>query len=141
VLALVFGFLGGKSGEAVDRSFPARPWALHQVRRFIRDRAEEIRFHDDVTEDLVQAVSEAAANCVRHADADDIKVSWRSTAEGAEVLVLDDGVFRPMPDGPRRSDSEGFGLPLIEALVDEVSIQEGTTTRPGTSVRLVKYKR
>jgi anti-sigma regulatory factor (Ser/Thr protein kinase) len=135
---LVLGFLDGKTKVPVDRSFPANPAALRDVRRFIRELAADVPFHNDVADDLVQAVSEAAANCVRHTDCREMQVSWRAVADGAEVLVRDRGVFRDKPHG---TGADGFGLPLIEALVDEVAIHEGTTENPGTRVRLVKYKR
>jgi anti-sigma regulatory factor (Ser/Thr protein kinase) len=127
-------------GVLVTRSFRAHPSALRSVRSFVRELAAEATFHDDVNADLVLAVSEAAANSALHSRSGRIVVSWRPVEQGAEVLVQDDGVFVP----PRERSGNGrlgVGLPVIRALCDEVTIHKGTPHRPGTRVRLVKYKR
>ena len=53
----------------------------------------------------------------------------------------DDGIFRrrvPMPE----VDGEGGhrGIPLMMALLDQVSISGGTESKPGTRIKLVKYR-
>jgi anti-sigma regulatory factor (Ser/Thr protein kinase) len=50
--------------------------------------------------------------------------------------VTDDGVFRRNPS--HQPGDGGRGVSLMKALVDEVSIREGTAQHPGTEVRLVK---
>jgi anti-sigma regulatory factor (Ser/Thr protein kinase) len=127
------------SGPSV-RFFPARPSSLGDVRRFIREQAAETSLHGDLADDLVLAVSEAAANSTLHSDSGRIEVTWRQVEGGAEVLVRDQGLFKVNGDRPIRRGL-GFGLRLISALCDEVSITRGTRSDPGTRVRLVKYER
>lgn len=134
---LSFGDTGG--GALTSRSFPARPAALQLVRRFIRDRAAEVSFHDEVAAELVLAVSEAAANAAIHSEGGTLEVTWRPVEGGAEVQIQDEGVFGP--EGPARERGLGFGLRLMSSLCDEVTIERGTPHRPGTRVRLVKYRR
>jgi anti-sigma regulatory factor (Ser/Thr protein kinase) len=132
-------FLGRADGGGLIRSFPAHPSALAEVRRFIRERAAETSFPKDIANDVVLAVSEAAANSTLHSGSRQIHVTWRPLARGAEVVVEDRGVFK----GNGRTGGRGglgLGLALIAALSDRVTIERGTSRRPGTRVRLVKYK-
>jgi len=59
----------------MKRSFPAAATSLREVRRFIRERAEEASLYRRNSEDLVQAISEICANAVRHAEGDRFTVS------------------------------------------------------------------
>jgi anti-sigma regulatory factor (Ser/Thr protein kinase) len=120
----------------MKRHFSSDPASLRDVRKFIRDRAEEASLHGRDTEDLVQAVSEVCANAVLHTGSREFTVSWSvQPGDGAEIKVCDQGVFAPHSF---RERAGGFGLPLAAALVDEVSIARGTPGQPGTTVRLLK---
>ncbi|HEY3208638.1 MAG TPA: ATP-binding protein [Actinomycetota bacterium] len=125
---------------ATKRSFAAEPISLGDVRSFIRERAEGAALYGRDTDDLVQAVSEVCANAIQHADGDSFIVSWSGGPQRpTEVKIRDQGVFAAQ--GLVFSGrSRGLGLPLVAALVDELSIVRGTPTRPGTTVRLVKYR-
>ena len=59
-------------------------------------------------------------------------------ATQAQVEVRDLGVFKKRVLMPEVGDQGGHGIPLMMALVDEVTIHEGTSREPGTLVRLVK---
>jgi anti-sigma regulatory factor (Ser/Thr protein kinase) len=133
--------LGGRElvVARVNKTFPAQPAALQQIRAFIRERASKTSFYPDVAEDLVLAVSEACANSVRHSRSPAIEVSWRRTGDGAEVEVQDDGVFEARDALP--AAGLGYGIVMMKALVDEVVIEEGTGSRPGTRVKLVMRER
>lgn len=133
----------GRSSSKVPaskRSFVADPISLREVRNFIRERAERAALYERDTDDLVQAVSEVCANAVQHGDGGSFVVSWSAGPEGpTEVKVRDQGVFASQ-GVVFSGQSRGLGLPLVAALVDELSIARGTPTRPGTTVRLVKYR-
>jgi anti-sigma regulatory factor (Ser/Thr protein kinase) len=121
------------------RTFPAHRAVLHEVREFIRHRAMEDEFVE--AEGLVLAVSEAVANAIVHTTCTRIGVTWRCTSDRVEVHVEDDGVFRrrvPMPEVDGRGGQRG--IPLMMALLDQVSISGGTESRPGTTVKLTKYR-
>lgn len=124
---------------AMKRCFAADPTSLREVRSFIRERAHEAALYRRDADDLVLAVSEVCANAVQHADSEEFIVSWSAgPREAAEVKVRDEGVFGAQ--GVAHESGRGYGLPLIVALVDEVSITRGTSTNPGTTVRLVKHR-
>ncbi len=122
----------------VVRTFRSHPSSLYPVRQFIREQASANALSQAVTDDVVLATSEACVNAVLHASTRTIRVTWRCAVGCAEVLVEDDGIFHrrlPMPemDGP-----SGRGILLMTAVMDEVTIREGTPRHPGTLVRLVK---
>jgi anti-sigma regulatory factor (Ser/Thr protein kinase) len=121
------------------RTFPARRTALREVREFIRHRAREDELNE--AEGLVLAVSEAVANAIVHSTCTRIGVRWRCTPDRVEVDVEDDGVFQrrvPMPE--LKGQGGQRGIPLMMALLDQVSISGGTESRPGTTVKLTKYR-
>jgi anti-sigma regulatory factor (Ser/Thr protein kinase) len=125
----------------MKRSFAADPTSLGEVRSFIRERAREASLYRKDRDDLVQAVSEICANAVVHARGQRFDVSCNTRpGGGVEVRVRDQGVFAPKPGTLYRERVGGFGLPLVAALVDEVSIARGTPNDPGTTVGLVKYR-
>jgi anti-sigma regulatory factor (Ser/Thr protein kinase) len=96
-----------------------------------------------VVEDLVVAASEACTNAVVHAESRRFEVTWAASDDEVTIRVRDEGVFRrrvPLQDAEASdgSTSGGRGIPLMLALVDEMSLREGTWRRPGTAIRLVK---
>ncbi|MBI4261763.1 MAG: ATP-binding protein [Actinobacteria bacterium] len=123
---------------AVVRSFVAHPSALYHMREFVRERAAESGVEGTNLHDLVLAVSEACANAVLHSSTPEVRLSWRELDEGVEVVVQDRGVFRRRVRLPEVDGGGGHGIPLMAALVDELTIREGTQSDPGTVVRLVK---
>jgi serine/threonine-protein kinase RsbW len=121
------------------RVFPAQRAVLREIRAFIREQARGTTFVDEA-ETLALAVTEACSNAIVHTNCTKIGVTWRATRDRVEVEVEDDGIFRrrvPVPE----FDGEGHrGIPLMMALLDQVSISGGTESRPGTRVKLVKYR-
>ena len=87
----------------------------------------------DEANDILVACSEACANAIVHAahtTAEDFEVSGTRSNGEISVVVRDHGRWRD-PDPAR--DSGGYGLKLMEALMDEVQV---TTEETGTEVRL-----
>ena len=122
----------------VNRSFRAHPSALSQVREFVRDQASEEGLSSDVTDDLVLAISEACVNAVIHTNSARVQLSWRALEDHVDVSVQDEGVFERKVPIPELDGTAGRGIPIMLALVDEVTIREGTPSRPGTVVRMRK---
>jgi anti-sigma regulatory factor (Ser/Thr protein kinase) len=122
----------------IVRSFRAHPSSLYQVRQFVRQQADVANLGSDLTDDLLLAASEASINAILHSGTRIVRVAWRYKNGCAEVLVQDDGVFQRRLPMPELEDSHGRGILLMMAVMDEVSIQEGTPRRRGTHVRLRK---
>jgi len=91
-----------------------------------------------MVEDLTLAVSEACANSIIHTTSPDVRVTWTPIGECVEVQIRDRGVFKRRVFMPEIDGRASHGIPLMMALVDELTIREGTSARPGTLVRLVK---
>jgi anti-sigma regulatory factor (Ser/Thr protein kinase) len=122
----------------IARSFPAQRAVLREIRTFIREQARD-QFEEEA-ESLALAVTEACANSMIHTSCTKIGVTWNSSSDRVQIDVVDDGIFRrrvPVPE----VDGEGHrGIPLMMALLDQVSISGGTQARPGTKVTLVKFR-
>ncbi len=122
------------------RTFPAQGAVLREIREFIRLQAREHSFIDEA-ESLALAVTEACSNALVHTNCTRIGVTWRATQDRVEIEVEDDGIFRRRVPVPEVDGGRGHrGIPLMMALLDQVSISGGTESRPGTRVRLVKYR-
>lgn len=122
----------------VRLTMPARPENLALVRNVIGALAEALSLPAPVVDDMRLAVTEACANVVRHAYAEErgsIDVVVRPRHESLEVVVADAGRgMGPSPDtrGP------GLGLPLIAALADTFDIQART---PSGSRLVMSFRR
>jgi anti-sigma regulatory factor (Ser/Thr protein kinase) len=123
----------------VNRSFRAHPSALSQVREFVREQAGAEGLPAEVTDDLVLAVSEACVNAVIHTNSSRVNVTWRTIEDHVDVSVQDEGVFERKVPIPELDGTAGRGIPIMLALVDEVTIREGTPSHPGTVVRIRKH--
>ena len=113
---------------------------LEQVRRFVEQVACEAELRVEKTFDLKVAVSEAAANAMEHACGEEalLEIEARLQWERLTFLVTDTGFFRP-PCPPRGElTNRGLGLPLMVALMDEVSFSRapGGGTRVSLSILL-----
>jgi anti-sigma regulatory factor (Ser/Thr protein kinase) len=119
---------------------PCNIQSVYTVRRRIRRLAEGNRLRPDDVDDLVLAVNEAATNAIRYGcpAGQDVEIRWARKEGCIEVEIQDAGTFRKRIPLPDLEDSHGRGIPLMIALVDELHIREGTRSRPGTVVRLVK---
>jgi len=120
-------------------TFRARTEDLHRIRAYVRDEATGAGVAASVVGDLVLAVSEACANAALYSEGSEIRVRIDIARGRVQVVVEDEGVFQARIPIPSIDGRGGRGIPLMIALMDEVSIQEGKRDAPGTVVRLVKY--
>ena len=121
-----------------ERSFPADAAALRDIRSFIREAAAQDDIPNPLTDDIVLAVSEASTNAIVHTDTGEVKVRWHRRDDQVLVWVCDEGVFHEAAEGPELNGLGGRGIPLMQAVMDEVRLRPGTERRPGTVVRLAK---
>jgi GAF domain-containing protein/anti-sigma regulatory factor (Ser/Thr protein kinase)/PAS domain-containing protein len=111
----------------------ADPASLAEMRRQLRSWLDVGGVEEEEANDILVACSEACANAIVHAVepvAPEFElIGTRSNGE-ISVLVRDFGRWRE-PDPAR--DSGGYGLKLMEALMDDVQV---STQENGTEVRL-----
>jgi anti-anti-sigma factor len=118
----------------LHQRLPAHPAELAVVRRTVRRWAASAGLGDDLSDDLLLAMGEAAANAVEHAYRDGASGDWcyevaRRGDGSLDVLVQDWGSWRPPPADP---GFRGRGVEFVRHLADEVSFERGGT---GTTVR------
>jgi GAF domain-containing protein/anti-sigma regulatory factor (Ser/Thr protein kinase) len=120
-------------GERLDERWPARPDSLADVRRMLRRWLAAHGAGDDEAYDIVVATGEACANAIEHAYGPGVATFVLEAAfdDGrVRIAVRDEGRWRE----PRGVD-RGRGLPLMEALMDEVDVRRGDA---GTEVVLTR---
>jgi serine/threonine-protein kinase RsbW len=122
----------------VIRAFRSHPSSLYQVRQFVRSQALASGLSDPITDDILLATSEACVNAVLHSTSRTVRVTWRASDQCVEIQVADEGVFQRRVPLPEVDQTAGRGILLMTAVMDEVTIQEGTDRSPGTVVRLMK---
>ena len=124
----------------MEKIFPADPISLRHIRTFVRAEALKATLGDESAEELTLAVSEAAANSIRHTQTTSIRLEARLEGACLVVEVEDEGTFDSRMPIPELEGPGGRGILLMTAFADEVAIFEGTPQDPGTTVRLVKCR-
>jgi len=116
-----------------SHAFRARPSELAPLRQRLGAWLDAQNVDPEAQRGVVLAVSEAAANAVEHGHGSDglgvVSVMARMDDGRVALSVRDRGGWREPGDPGER----GRGLPIIEAIVDEVSIEQ---TEGGTVVRM-----
>ncbi|MCL6471780.1 MAG: ATP-binding protein [Firmicutes bacterium] len=114
---------------------------LATVRNHIREIGESCNLSERQIFDLQVAVGEATANAIEHGSPvgpdNIVLIKARCDGKALVIVVKDQGKFkRRMPDpGIEQTNFRGRGIPLMLALMDRVTIDEG---KEGTSVILMK---
>ena len=127
---------------------PAEARFIASARNFVADEARRCGWLDERrVDDLKLVVSESVTNSLRaQADRqldDVVRIRVAVDADHLEVSVIDSGGGFELPEGPvgiPEPDPEregGFGLPLIEALTDELHVSR---SEDGTVMRVVVYR-
>jgi anti-sigma regulatory factor (Ser/Thr protein kinase) len=107
---------------------------LRPVRAAVSAHATSCGLSADRTVDLVLAVSEVAANSLRHAGGMGVLLTWR-TEDEVVCQVEDDGTITDPLAGRRRaaSDAAGHGLWVVNQVCDLVELR---SARGRTTVRM-----
>jgi PAS domain S-box-containing protein len=95
---------------------------------------------DDVCAVLYRSVRELLVNVIKHAQANQVKVSIRKDNDNICISVIDDGVgFRPPTEGFGTGKTAGFGLFSIRERLSYLggSVEIGSQPGQGTHVTLV----
>jgi serine phosphatase RsbU (regulator of sigma subunit)/anti-sigma regulatory factor (Ser/Thr protein kinase) len=109
-----------------------QPSSLARMRRELRVWLDEVGIDEADAHEILLACSEACSNAIKHAPEDPApEFEVRGTRENGEIalVVRDFGRWRE----PGVTDERGFGLQLMKALMDTVSV---ASTDDGTEVHL-----
>ena len=127
--------------ETIKMEITANPAYVSIIRLTTSGIANKVGFCMDDIEDLKVAVSEACTNAIKHSSDDRFTIIYTMIENGLTIELIDNGNGYDTssinePDIENLKES-GMGLFIIEALMDEVSIesQEGK----GTSIKMTKY--
>jgi len=121
----------------MELSIPASPSRLAELRRAARASLHEVA--DEVADDIVVALNEAATNAVLYGSSGDrpIQVRVQVHDDWVEASVLDHGpeppAGLPVAADPDELPAGGRGLWLLRRLVDEVRLER---VKLGTRVTL-----
>jgi len=129
-------------------SIPASVERLAEVRSFVRQAGAAFGASSRATEDLVQAVDEAACNVIVHGyrgRAGDLRIQAEPRRDAIVIRLLDDAPpFDPtkapasnLDRPPLRRRPGGMGVHLLTTMVDEVHHQ----ARPGGGNELLLVRR
>lgn len=122
-------------GRTFNRTYPARPDQLVEMRRGVRAWMEESdALHEFLIQDTLLGLDEAVSNAIEHAasDADEaisVIIRLHEGAERLTVTVTDNGRWRAQATGPDR----GRGLGIMRRLFDDVAVR---TNESGTEIRM-----
>ncbi len=114
---------------------------LAYVRNHIRQIGEICDLNEKQVFDLQVAVGEATANAIEHGSPfgseNAVMIKARCNGTALIITVQDQGKFKRRMPGPaiEQNNFRGRGIPLMLALMDRVTIDEG---KDGTRVVLLK---
>jgi anti-sigma regulatory factor (Ser/Thr protein kinase) len=125
-----------KSLTCLELSLPALPRCVREARLAVGETVASVAATKRLADDVRLCVSEAVTNVVRHAYGrrrGRVDIVVKRGDDELTVVVRDTGVGIPPPS--RRSESDGFGLKIIDELARENTISR--TPRGGTEVAMV----
>ena len=108
---------------------------LSQVRALVQEHARQAGLAEDRASDLVLAVSEVAANTLRHTRSSGTLAIWHDAGE-IVCEIHDEGVITDPLAGQHRPPASapgGHGLWIVHQVCDQVELTSGAT---GTTVRM-----
>lgn len=138
--------------DLIEMKIPAKAEYVGVIRLTLSGIANRIGFSYEEIEDIKVAISEAITNSITHGGVKEgegeITISFGVYEDRLEIMVADDGESFQLNEvkskiGPyKKSESMedlregGFGLFLIEVLMDKVQINNGLD---GVTVLMTKY--
>lgn len=112
-----------ESSMTLREQLPATVASVAEARRSVRRFAAELEVDVD---GIVLAVSEAVANVVTHAYADDVPgvIELSATASPYEVAIEVRDHGRGMGGAARASSGAGYGIEIIRRLAQHVALRD-----------------
>jgi len=134
------------TSETTELKFPSRIEAVGEAADAVSEFMKSIGVGEDVAFGVDMAVREAITNAVVHGNkldaAKDVQLRLRTTPDGFEITVHDQGAgFDPnsVPDPTKDENilkTSGRGIFFMRNFMDEVSWSRGENG--GTNVRMIK---
>lgn len=137
--------------DFIEMKVPAKPEYVGVIRLTVSGLANRLGFSYEEIEDLKVAISEAVTNAVKHAykenETGEVTVGFGLYEDRLEIMIADYGGSFDLKSikediGPydenvpvRNMKEGGFGLFLIDALMDKVEINNNN----GVIVLMTKY--
>lgn len=122
--------------EPISLRIPSRPEYALLARLVVAQVGQMVGFGQDEVYDLKLAVTEAVTNVIRHAKVESFEIEYTARPQSVEVTVKDTGGGFTVEDLTEVPDSQGgFGLAVIESLVDELVVD--SMADGGTQLRMV----
>lgn len=126
----------------MQQFFSAHLTTLPAMLHFVTSQALKLGFKAEEWLPSQVAMDEALTNVIQHAELDsrtqlEIQCHASSKKLGIEVVIIDQGKpFNPLLHGRAQSAEGGFGLPLMRALLDEMTYKRENNCNRLT---LIKY--
>jgi anti-anti-sigma factor len=121
------------------RTYPSELGQLEKIREFSELVGQHLSLTEERIYGLKVAVSEAAANAIEHGGPEGtLSIEARVSPTRLTVVVSHPGSFKPRAGNEPARGHRGMGLPLMCALVDEVTVTNtrGRGTRVALSLQL-----
>jgi anti-sigma regulatory factor (Ser/Thr protein kinase)/CheY-like chemotaxis protein len=117
---------------STEHEFPASPVMLREIRAFVARLATAAGIPDAELHWIVLVTNEAATNAIEHSGSDVVRVRWEHGDQGVWITVADEGVFGAVAGS---ANDRGWGLKVVLALADEVTVPAGRRGERGTTIR------
>ena len=127
---------GVKTAEPVVLELPSSSEYILLARLVVTCAGQLAGFEPEDVYDLKLAVTEAATNVIRHAAVEFFQIEYRVLPRAVEITVVDRGGGFDVEELTDKLDEHGgFGLAVIESLVDEVIVD---STVSGTRLKMIR---
>lgn len=128
---------GFDAAEPIVLELPSSSEYVLLARLVVSCTGQLAGFEPEEVYDLKLAVTEAVTNVVRHASVDSFRVEYRVAPGAVEITVFDRGGGFDAASELEAKPGEhgGFGLAVIQSLVDEVVLD---STGEGTRLKMIQ---
>jgi len=127
---------GSKTAEPVVLELPSSSEYILLARLVVSCAGQLAGFEPEDVYDLKLAVTEAATNVIRHAAVESFQIEYRVHPRAVEIAVVDKGGGFDVEELTGNLDEHGgFGLAVIQSLIDEVVVD---STASGTRLKMIR---
>jgi serine/threonine-protein kinase RsbW len=128
---------GSGISEPIVLELPSSSEYLLLARLVVSCAGQLAEFEPEDVYDLKLAVTEAATNVIRHTVVGSFQIEYKVLSRTVEITVIDKGGgfdVRELTEKP--GEHGGFGLAVIQSLVDEVVLD---SSADGTRLKMIRH--